>query len=92
MKNGMHERKYGTEWYKNGKLHREDGPAREWANGGKAWWLNGKCHREDGPAVEDADGSKWWWLNGTFYSSFDEWLEVLDATDEDKLFLKLKWT
>ena len=23
--------------------------------------------------------------------SFDEWLEALDASDGDKLFLKLKW-
>ena len=27
-------------WYKNGKMHREDGPAWEYANGSKAWWLN----------------------------------------------------
>ena len=26
----------------NGKLHREDGPAIEWANGDKEWWLNGE--------------------------------------------------
>ena len=34
-------------WYLNGKLHREDGPAREWANGSKYWFLNGKRHREE---------------------------------------------
>jgi len=27
-------------WYKNGKFHREDGPAIEGANGYKAWCLN----------------------------------------------------
>ena len=26
----------------NGKLHREDGPAVEWANGRKHWYLNGR--------------------------------------------------
>jgi hypothetical protein len=26
----------------NGELHREDGPAAEWADGSKAWWLNGR--------------------------------------------------
>ena len=26
--------------YLNGKLHREDGPAMEWANGSKSWFLN----------------------------------------------------
>ena len=29
-------------WWLNGKLHREDGPAIEWADGDKSWWLNGK--------------------------------------------------
>jgi hypothetical protein len=37
---------------KNGKLHREDGPAVEYADGSKKWYLNGKLHREGGPAVE----------------------------------------
>ena len=40
------------EWYLNGRLHREDGPANEWPDGSKHWYLNGKRHREDGPAVE----------------------------------------
>ena len=44
------------EWYINGKLHREDGPAIEWANGDRYWYLNGKLHREDGTAIEYDDG------------------------------------
>ena len=56
---------YGNKyWRLNGKLHREDGPAIEYANGNKWWYLNGKYHREDGPAIEWADGDKEWWLNG----------------------------
>ena len=54
----------GKLWYLNGELHREDGPAREWANGTKIWHLHGKLHREDGPAVEHADGAKEWYLDG----------------------------
>ncbi len=53
-----------TEWFLNGKRHREDGPAIEWADGGKSWFLNGKLHREDGPAIEYANGDKEWFLNG----------------------------
>jgi hypothetical protein len=53
-----------TEWFLNGKRHREDGPAAEYAGGCKFWYLNGKRHREDGPALEYADGSKYWYLNG----------------------------
>ena len=51
-------------WHLNGKRHREDGPAYEYASGTKAWWLNDKLHREDGPAVEYASGTKEWFLNG----------------------------
>jgi hypothetical protein len=51
-------------WRLNGKLHREDGPAVEWADGDKSWWLNGKRHREDGPAVVYATGTKVWYVNG----------------------------
>jgi hypothetical protein len=29
-------------WYLHGRLHREDGPAIEHANGTKAWWLDGE--------------------------------------------------
>ncbi len=52
------------EWYLNGKLHREDGPAREFPDGTKEWYLNGKLHREDGPACEYTNGVKFWYLNG----------------------------
>lgn len=54
------------EWYLNGKLHREDGPAIEWANDDKSWYLNDKLHREDGPAFE-YNGAKEWWLNGKLH-------------------------
>ena len=30
------------EWWLNGRYHREDGPAIEWANGTKKWYLNGE--------------------------------------------------
>lgn len=34
-------------WYLNGKLHREDGPAIEHADGGKEWYLNGEMLTEE---------------------------------------------
>ena len=51
-------------WYLNGQFHREDGPAREYADGSKSWWLNDQRHRVDGPACEWSDGHKSWYLNG----------------------------
>ena len=59
--------KYGTKHYYSDREmeipHREDGPAFEYANGGKIWYINGKCHREDGPAVEYTNGYKAWYIN-----------------------------
>ena len=51
-------------WFVNGELHREDGPACEWAYGSKSWYVKGKLHREDGPAIEWANGAKFWYVNG----------------------------
>jgi hypothetical protein len=56
---------YGNKyWHLNGKTHREDGPAVEYANGDKCWFLKEKRHRADGPAIEFANGDKHWFLNG----------------------------
>ena len=64
--------------YRNreGDLHREDGPAREYNTGTKAWFINGKFHRTDGPAVEYSDGEKWWYLNDKNYLEEDWEQEV----------------
>jgi hypothetical protein len=65
MEDGLHVFDNGhKEWWLNGKRHREDGPAMEFANGDKIWYLHGNIHREDGPAVEFVNGDKIWWLNG----------------------------
>jgi hypothetical protein len=43
MKNGLEINEYGDKyWYQNGKRHREDGPAIEYAHGSKYWYINGK--------------------------------------------------
>jgi hypothetical protein len=43
MKNGLIIDKYGTcRYYKDDLLHREDGPAIEYADGSKWWCLNGE--------------------------------------------------
>jgi len=49
------------------QLHREDGPAIEYADGGKAYYINGKLHREEGPAVESAYGDKFYYRNGKLH-------------------------
>ena len=51
-------------YYLNGKLHRENGPAIEYDDGGKEYWINGIRHRIDGPAVEYVTGNKEYYING----------------------------
>jgi hypothetical protein len=59
------ERLDGTKcWCRNGRFHREDGPAVEYTGGSKEWYTNGLLHREDGPAVERPDGTTEYWING----------------------------
>ena len=48
-------------------LHREDGPAIEYADGSKGWYQNGKLHRIDGPALEWSDGDVFWYQNGKLH-------------------------
>ena len=52
------------EWWLDGRLHRTDGPAIEWASGAKAWYSEGELHRADGPAIERPSGSKEWYVDG----------------------------
>ena len=56
----------GTVRYRNSddQLHREDGPAVEYADGTRQWWIDGKLHREDVPAAEWEDGEREWFLDG----------------------------
>ena len=71
-----------AEWYRNGKLHREDGPAFEWSGGTREWWLNGQLHREEGPAAERSDGTRYWWLNGQRHREEGPAIERSDGTRE----------
>jgi hypothetical protein len=78
-------------WTLDGKYHREDGPAAEWADGDNYWWLNDRIHRVDGPAIEEANGHKEWWWNGTKFN-FAEWLnENTELTEEEKVMFKLRY-
>ncbi len=47
-------------YYYNYKLHRTDGPAVEFYDGGKTWCQNGFIHRDDKPAIINANGDQYW--------------------------------
>jgi len=64
-------------WFKNGLLHRDEGPAMilYTYRGGVAdegWFQNGKYHREDGPAwisyYDDFECSRYYYLNDKEYT------------------------
>lgn len=54
--------------YKNGKLHRENGPAEVRLNGTQLYYRNGKLHRDGGqPAMIGAGGTTKYALNGKYH-------------------------
>ena len=73
--------RYGTRRYYNSanQLHRDEGPAIEWIDGGKEWFQNGQTHRIGGPAIEWSDGTVSWCLFGKEYteSKYQEQLKDL---------------
>jgi len=56
---------------KEGKIHREDGPACEHISGRKEWWIEGKLHREDGPAIEYSNWNGRFYLEGKWYKQIN---------------------
>jgi hypothetical protein len=73
----------GSKFYYKDKeieiLHREDGPAIEYASGSKYWYRDGLLHREDGPAIERADGDKSWWRDGKLHREDGPAVEYADG-------------
>ena len=67
-------------WFQNNRLHREDGPAIEYANGDKFWYQKGQRHREDGPASECTNGDKYWYLKDISFTKeeFDQKMSKRD--------------
>jgi hypothetical protein len=82
-------------YFKNGKFHREDGPAIEYENGEKHWLVNGLFHREDGPAIEFVNGRKSWYYKDKCYGndntftveSWKEKVKQLKREEELKVFI-----
>jgi hypothetical protein len=68
MKNGRFVDGLGNVYYyRNGLIHRDDGPAVEYPDGSMYWYQNDQLHREDGPAVVlPSVGIMEWYLYGVF--------------------------
>lgn len=62
----------GTElWMQDGRPHRVDGAALNYADGRKEHYIHGYLHNLTGPAIEDPAGRNEWWLNGERVEPFD---------------------
>ena len=74
--------KGGTRCYYNnaGQLHRDDGPAVEYADGLKYWYQNGQKHRTDGPAVVGPNGYKEWYQDGQLHRTDGPLLSIQMVT------------
>ena len=68
--------------FKDGHLHRDDGPAVEALNGTLVWCVNGQRHRVDGPAIEYCDGSMHWYRAGRFHREDGPAIEGADGSKE----------
>lgn len=68
-------------WFNEDDLiHREDGPAIEFATGTKFWYIYGYCHRMNGPAIEYNWGDNEWWYENNLapvssQEEFEQWLK-----------------
>ncbi len=84
--NGLFIDQFGNkEYYLNGVLHREDGPAREMANGDKSYWINGKCHRDgDLPSIICSNGEKYYSINGLLHREGN--MPAIDYPNGDKSY------
>jgi hypothetical protein len=49
--NNEYEKLFVHQFYKNGKLHRDNAPAKVYTNGNVVWYQHGIIHRDDAPAV-----------------------------------------
>jgi hypothetical protein len=58
-------------WYKEGHLHREDGPAVTNKLGLEKWFFEGRLHRTDGPAIVYPNGKTAFYLHGEQYAEED---------------------
>ena len=72
-------------WYKEGKLHREDGPAIEYKNGIKEWFQNGIRHRINGPAIEYPNARIAWYIKGEEFC-----VTKLSSLTKNSIFLEKK--
>ena len=83
LKNGLVQGDNGNQyWYKDGKYHRDDGPAVVMPGDGEYWYKDGKQHRDGAPAVLRETGDKIWMINGRVHREDGPAFEHANGTKE----------
>ena len=63
--NGHYESNESHFYFKDGLLHREDGPAYKLRDDGEEHWcIDGLYHRIDGPAITTIESGSYWYIDG----------------------------
>jgi hypothetical protein len=77
-----------------GKMHNDTGPAVVFADGDEWWYLYGLHHNTEGPAcvthIPGLDTEYEFYIHGTEYT-FKVWCDITEKSNEDRIFLKLKY-
>ncbi len=83
IEDGLRIDEHGTKrWFKDGLLHRLDGPAIIYPEGNIAWYKDGLYHRLDGPAVVWKSGTKFWYQDGLLHRLDGPAVELIDESQE----------
>ena len=78
--------------YRNadGRLHRDDGPAVEYANGRRFWYQNGLLHRVDGPALELGDHGVYWYYKNKCYTDIFLFCDAANIVGRERTLFILR--
>lgn len=68
--------------YREGELHRDDGPAVEENNGNTKWFRNGLQHRDDGPAILYPEYKEAWLIMGHYHRIAGPAIKYADGREE----------
>ena len=79
----------GHVYYFNFKdqFHRLDGPAVEYATGGKFWYVNGQYHRLNGPAYEGINAVTWWIKDKIYFKAEHNRLVLFSILEPQRIRL-----